>query len=557
MTMIAGPPPSLMASGEEALERWSKQRRAWRPSGVTVESVIIFLIASAAYMALGSWLVLDEHVLVFDGLSRLSHAFFVFWNAPPKLTAIGFVWPPIATLVFLPFAAIKPLATSLLALPLTSAIFGALLLVMVNRVLALARMPRWQRYPLVAAFGANPMIAFYAANGMAEVLYLFFLIGAIYAFMRWYLTRAPGALIAAAVFFSLGILSRYEVFGWAVALTGSIALTSIRQRVTRAELEGTLLTYLAPIAYGVGLWLFFNWLILNDPLFWLKHQAPGGPANGPPGTTGPSLTVAGPHPSAAHVSRELVGLNWHLFLLTLPTLIALVALFALRGDLMALTLAVFLSLNAAFTGLLIYVSHADAYSQLRYNMRAIPLALIGSAWVVTRFAGRVRVAAGAVVLVLLIAAIPQTWHVMRTFPQQYLEQSFTRALATGRDQEGSSSLGGYRVGIAEQRRMADYVTANVHGRNAILTDDAQTFSVMLLTGRPGLFFDRIDKGDRAWLTVRDSPFGKVAYMLASASPNDLISSRYPQAARTALPGLEPVYRVGSLVLLRVARRPPA
>jgi len=106
-----------------------------------VENAGLFLAATAAYGALGLWLVLREHVLVYDGLARLSHAYFVWWNAPPKLTAIGFVWPPIATLMFLPFAAIKPLATSLAALPLSSAVFGALLLVMLNRLFTLMRMP--------------------------------------------------------------------------------------------------------------------------------------------------------------------------------------------------------------------------------------------------------------------------------------------------------------------------------------------------------------------------------------------------------------------------------
>ena len=544
MTMIAGPPPSLMAPGEEALERWSKQRRAWRPSGVTVESVIIFLIASAAYMALGSWLVLDEHVLVFDGLSRLSHAFFVFWNAPPKLTAIGFVWPPIATLVFLPFAAIKPLATSLLALPLTSAIFGALLLVMVNRVLALARMPRWQRYPLVAAFGANPMIAFYAANGMAEVLYLFFLIGAIYAFMRWYLTRAPGALIAAAVFFSLGILSRYEVFGWAVALTGSIALTSIRQRVTRAELEGTLLTYLAPIAYGVGLWLFFNWLILGTPFFFLDQQTPGAPlspgAVPPPSTSQNSL-------SAVHVANQLVSLNFNLFPLTAFVLGALVVVLFQRRDLMTFSLLTMLVLNASFTWLIVLESGALSYLQLRYNMRAMPIALAGVAWLFLLARGRQKTLIWAAALVVLIVSVPITGRTMEHFKYQFREVDFIRAV-TGH--------GGIPDQLNGDRAVARYVSAHVRERNSILTDDSQTFGALLISGRPDLFVDRIDHGDGKWLEILSYPWGKVAYMLVIPGGPDLAMLRYPGAADGRQPGLDPVFKAGKYVLLRVSARPP-
>jgi hypothetical protein len=536
---------------------YEKPRRQRALTARQRETAAVFFVAFVSYAVLGWRIVVRDHIVMFDAVARLSHAYFVWWNSPPKLAAVGFVWPPIATVVFLPFTLVKPLATSLLALPLTSAFFAGVMFVFLNKTLALLGLGLRYRIPMLLLFALNPMVAFYSANGMSEVVYLSFLVASVYFFLSWYFNRRGTMLVNAGIFFSVGILSRYEVFTWAIVLAGVICAVLVRRRASRVEIEGTLISYLAPLSYGVGLWLFFNWLILNDPLFWLKHQAPGGPTNGPPGTTGASLTVAGPRPSAAHVSSELVGLNWHLFVLTLPTLTALLALFAFRSDLMAMTLAVFLSLNAAFTGLLIYVSHAEAYSQLRYNMRAMPLALIGSAWVVTRFAGRARVLAGAVVVVLLAVAIPQTWQVMQTFPQQYLEQSFTRAVATGKDQEGSGSLGGYRVGIAEQRRMAAYVKANIVGRDAILTDDAQTFSVMLLTGAPGLFLDRIDHGDTQWLTVLDAPFGKVAYMLVSQSPDDLISARYPQLTHRGMRGFRTVYSVGSLVLIRVARVPPS
>ena len=104
-----------------------------------------------------------------------------------------------------------------------SAVFGGLLLVVLDRLFQLVRMTRLRRYPLLVAFGVNPMVAFYASNGMAEIVYLFFLVAAVYAFLRWYLTRAPGALIVASVCFALGILSRYEVFIWAAVLTVTIA----------------------------------------------------------------------------------------------------------------------------------------------------------------------------------------------------------------------------------------------------------------------------------------------------------------------------------------------
>lgn len=537
------------------LERFEKRRYRFRLGPAGREALALFVIAFTAYAVLGWRVVVQQHVVLFDAVARLSHAYFVWWNSPPKLTAVGFVWPPISTFVFLPLAAIKPVATSLLALPLTTAFFAGAMLVFLSRTLELLGMPRTHRFPLLAAFAVNPMIAFYASNGMSEMVYLAFLMGGVYSFLRWYLERRPTMLVLAGIFFSIGILSRYEVFTWAMVLTGVIGAALIRQHVTRQELEGTLIAYLAPISYGIGLWLFFNWLILKDPLFWLRHQAPGTAANVPNAPA--RLAVPGaPHVSAQHVAGELLDLNWHLFPLTLLVLAGLGILFLTRRDLMALTLGVFISLNAAFTGLLIYLSRSEAYLQLRYNMRAMPLALVGAAWLYVRLRGRARRAAWVGTLAVLLAGLPITWHSMQTFRQQYLEQAFTRALSTGRDQEGAASTGGYRVGIAQQRRIAEYVKAHVRGRDAILTDDAQTFSVMLLSGRPDIFLDRIDKGDAQWLSVLAFPFGRVRYLLLSSGANDLVASRYPRLLTGSLPGLTPVFREGGFTLVRVAKRRP-
>ncbi|HSO01650.1 MAG TPA: hypothetical protein VLS46_03930, partial [Gaiellaceae bacterium] len=306
--------------GERARSVFRKARRRRGLSPVGRETLVLFTISFAAYGALGYRVVVQQHLVVFDALSRLSHAYFVWHNQPPKLAAVGFVWPPLSTVVFLPFAIVKPVATSLAALPLTSAVFAAGLLCVLNRIFQLAGMPRLHRFPLLVAFGVNPMILFYATNGMSEIVYLYFLVAGVFFFFKWYLDRIPSSLILAAVCFSAGILSRYEVITWAVLLTGVVVLALIRQHVTRTELEGTVIAYLAPISYGVSLWLFFNWLILSDPLFFLRNQAPGGTRR--PGEVSASLTVAGERIPAAELAGRIVELNWQLFPLTLVVLVA-------------------------------------------------------------------------------------------------------------------------------------------------------------------------------------------------------------------------------------------
>lgn len=535
-----------------------KTRRSYKLGPVAVETLALFALSFAAYAALGYRVVVQQHVVVFDALSRLSHAYFVWHNQPPKLAAIGFVWPPLSTVVFLPFAAIKPLATSLAALPLTSAVFAAALLCVLNRLFQLAEMPRLQRYLLLLALAVNPMILFYATNGMSEIVYLYFLVAGVYFFFKWYLDRIPSSLILASVFLTAGILSRYEVIIWAIVLTAAITIALIRQHVLRLELEGSMLAYLAPIAYGVSMWLFFNWLIVGDPLHWLRSQTP----NAAPSAYA-SLSFDEPRIdlSAGAIARELLDLNAQIFAPTVLVAVALLAHAFVRRDLMSTTLLVVLTLNAAFTGILVYVTDVLSYFQLRYNLRAVPLALVGIAWLYVVARRRQKNAVIAFALVAMLASIPLSWRLMQTYPHQFAEQAFTRALATGEDQEGTRSLSSYgrfyTIGTGDARRMARIVLDVVRPGEVVLTDDAQTFSVMLVSGKPGIFFDRIDRGDERWFEVLEAPFGKVDYVLVATGPEDVIQGRYAGLGRTRVPGFTVVSRTERFLLARVAAARPS
>ena len=113
-------------------------------------ALVLFGVSFGGYAALGWYTTV--HLVVGDATSRLTHAYDVFWNHPAKLSALGFVWPPLMSAVFLPFALIKPLATSLWALPLMSAFCAAALLVTLERALAHSGLRRSVRLLLVVLF---------------------------------------------------------------------------------------------------------------------------------------------------------------------------------------------------------------------------------------------------------------------------------------------------------------------------------------------------------------------------------------------------------------------
>ena len=561
-TATVPPPPAHSRDLRvTAPARWPR----WLPSALVLESLAVFAVFAAIYFVVGYRVVVDQHVVNFDALARLAHAYFVWWNEPQKLASVGFVWPPMQTLIFLPYALIRPLATSLAALPAASATFMAGMIVVLNRALALTQMRWFARYPLLAAFGLNPMIVYYGANGMAEAVYLFFLVAGIYFLLRWDLAKQAHLLAFVGVAMALALLSRYEMLPFALAIGAAIALIIVTDRARRGssqEVEASLVLYLAPIAYAGAAWLFFNWLILGDPLYFLTFGATtadiGASQQNIAGL--PGVQVGG----LVSVVVYLTKLNFALFPLTVFVFAALLITALARRNLMAAVLAALVATNAAVTAYLFLKERDPNLMQLRYNMRAMPIALIGAGWLYYVWRPpAARIAIWVATLAVLVGSIAMTWRTMETYTYQYEENVFLRAVQTGNDQEGSVGIAGYPIGIADEREMAEYISANVPAGDVILTDDAQTLGVMLLNGHPDRFFDRIDHGEGPWMAALDEPYGKVDYLLVSTDERcrkpcqDLVRMRYPGILENEVPGMHVVYRTGRYVLVKVDRRPPA
>src|SRR4051812_27154504 len=79
---------------------WHRLGRRVELSASAKEAIRVFTVAYVVYAAIGLKVVVWQHVVMFDAMSRLAHAFFVWHNLPPKLASVGFVWPPVATIVF-------------------------------------------------------------------------------------------------------------------------------------------------------------------------------------------------------------------------------------------------------------------------------------------------------------------------------------------------------------------------------------------------------------------------------------------------------------------------
>jgi hypothetical protein len=495
-------------------------KRPSRRSRVSL-STGVFFVSFALYLLLGWRITLHLHVTPGDAVSRLAHAYYVFWNAPAKLAAVGFVWPPLITAVFLPLVVLKPLGSSLWALPIMSALVGAALLTSLASFLGRCGMPALQRLALVTLFGVNPMIACYASNGMSEILGMWLLALAVAAFVRWHDDVQPKQLILIGIFLGLGALVRYELALWVLVLLPAIAWSIVRRRGRAVEFEASMVAILAPIAYGLGVWTFLNWSILGSPFAWLSAETTQTFAWSQGADYGTGIGRVTLLDAVRVVSRE----NVELFaLVPIAALVALVVGIA-RRSIVGSTLAAALILNALSTIAIAVHTNTAHIFELRFNTRAMPLVLVTVGWLYSTARTRAqRLAIWGAAAVSLVACIPLTWHAMKAFPYRLDESMFTAAVATGKDQ--SHLIPG--IDPVADERMAAYILAHTRRRDSVLTDDAETFEVILATGHPDLFVDRVDHGDARWIEVARNPADAgVRYVLVSWIDRDLVTSVYP------------------------------
>lgn len=544
------PVPELLREERRARANLPEpRRREW------LEPAIVFAVGYAAYAALGTSLVTGADLVVGDAQSRLAHAYFVWWNEPSKLAAIGFYWPPLQTLVLLPLALIPALASSLVALPLTSALFGAGLLVVLWQSLTWAGVGRAPRLAIVALFGANPLYAFYAVNGMGEILALSLLALGVWTFLRW--SRDPhwADLLIVGAALAFGTLARYEVALYTAPLAFAIVVVHLRRRDKITQIEASLLALTVPILYGVLLWAYINSTIAGDPVAFLRA---GVPAELPPD---PAFD------NPLRLLVDAIATDASIFPLTLVVAATLLATGVRRRDGIAFALACLLLLNILTTFALLLAARQGYLLELRYNMRSLPLTLLASAWLLAQaHPSRRRLGAGALAVVLLLT-IPLTGRTMLRHDRELGERISTdvvRVRPRSRSDDFVRTVlrrpprlsddGAAGVDIRSQRAMADYIRSRVRGRNAILTDDSRTFGVILADGKPGRYLDRIDFGERHWLEVLRRPVGRVEYVLLVDRPYDLDRTvvEYPTIRSGGSPPfLRLVHREGPYQLYQV------
>ena len=474
--------------------------RLTRLTGRLGEGQAIFALGLALNLAMAWVVVFRLNIFVTDSMARTVHAWQVFFSADPKLAYIGFIWAPLPTLLQLPLVLLPPLRVYGISGNVLTAVMGAATLVSLNRILRRYGVGGRMREALLLLFALNPMVLFYAGNGLSEMTFVFFTILSVDYLIAWRAERTTGSLVLMGVALALALLARYDTAVHAAVLL-PVLLLLVRERPSRPqEAEAVAMTALLPVAFAGGLWLLFNLMIMGDALNFARGAYSNAAQIGYQMTMLPVIAQLTGNPPAIvrFIAEQVTGLfpffSIGLFLLLLD--------FARTRDRLSLSIALLALSFPGFQALNFFGGQSAAF--LRYFILAIPFGIVIAGHLLWRMRGQpgYRAGAAAILVTLAMSDVASGLAMGRANEWGQWNDIFVRAVVTGQ-----------RVDTwAEERQLADYLVAHVRGPG-VLVDDFQGYRVIFFSERPDLF---VATGDSDFDTVLRNPVGRVQYVLASS-----------------------------------------
>ncbi|MFN8141866.1 MAG: hypothetical protein U0R29_05975 [Solirubrobacterales bacterium] len=520
------------------------------------ESGIIFAIFAIVYGVVGYFMLTDARIVDFISLEHLNEAYMVFWNDPPRLAAIGLDAATFSSIVYMPLSLVKPVATSLVAIPVMSAIAAGMLMASLNTLMRICEINLVFRVIILILFGLNPLFVFYAGSGDPEMLGLVLLAIALSSTIAWSVTDQTRHLAGAGLAMGLAVMVDYGYILVALGFMVAFMVISATKKDDGLKARSTLLLFLTPVTYSLLFWCLMNWVLLGNPFEWVTAQ------NG--------VIQVNTSGALQAVTTDVGGSLGDLFEVTLGVApLALIAGFIL-------IIGAFLKKDATGWGLLAVGLCIAAFPVIRavaadeadlLNLFVgLPLAVFAIAAVAWFGKDGWGVVAAVVIAVGLIVAIPLSWNAMQDYRFQNQAEAFTRWVDTGDSQEGTKSLGDYTVGIDPELAMARYLNNEIpQEKTSILVDQNFSYGVMLTSGRPQNFFDRVDRGEDDWQSAIDDPWkwnqenpdDQVRYMLITTSrAGDQIAKKWPTAVEGGEAGLRPIFRTDRYVLVEISETKP-
>jgi len=503
------------------------------PRARVTEGAVVFAVALAGYLVAASVLVFVAETMTGDAWSRVGNALYVIGSRDPHLAAIGFVWPPLPSILVMPLLLVRDAWPALVsegfAANLVSAVAMAGAVYQLRGTLMDWAVPGPSRIGLTALFALHPLIIETAANGETEAVFVLLLIMATRSFAAWLRFADASALVFAGVLIALIYLTRYEglaVAAGAVLLTAGVTYQRTpgdrRARVVGASADALIVG--TPFIAAFAAWAVVSWIIVGNPfetfasIYGSSSQL----------QLGAEITRErsgqGSAGAVSHAARQVLGLA--------PALIVLVpigiAVSLARRDRRSLAVLGLLGATVCFSLWTFFTGRS--FGWLRFYVIAIPMAILLSGLIIAsvarmrqRFLASVlRIAMVAIVAVGLPAAA-----VTVTDPLLAPEEANRVAsIVTGTPIESTPGTARYRTG----GEIARYLDALALPDGSVLVDTWLGFPTVLRSSRPLQFVITSDRDFSAAVTD-PSTFG-VTYLLvpepAYLGSVDALNRTYPE-----------------------------
>ncbi|MBX7454801.1 hypothetical protein GR927_43040 [Mycolicibacterium sp. 3033] len=492
--------------------------RRWR--GLALFGALCLL-----YVVVGAVLVLRYNIFEPDAPNRVANAGFALQSRHPHLSAIGFVWNPLPSLVELPLVwlsqwpGLSALKHAGLAGVIQSALFMSGAAMMVRRIaLDVGASPLWRRIA-TAGFALHPVIVIYGASGLSEAAQMFCLLWCVRYVMRWCTSRWVGDLAWAGMALGVGYLARYEVIPAAAAAAAMVAVLTWRRSAPEMRWSATVTDVVIvtfPVVTAVSVWAITGWII-NDELF-ATVSSQYGNASQVAGRLARGTADAGAQWSV--VASRLFGMQP---LVGVAVAVALVVAVAHRRAAPLVPVVVF---GATLTFAAVAQHDSMTFGWFRFYLLAIPL-VICVALACWQKQDAVRAVAVALVAASVVVAIPVTTPLIVDQDIAYgqLEAGFASLIDPESHPPGEDPA---RRRLLSERRLAQWFDDKELPEGSVLMDTFLTWGVWLSSEHPKQFvitsdYDFVAALNRPW------DFG-IRYIVATNPKRnvaDALNRRYP------------------------------
>ena len=505
---------------------------------VTVEAprrrrsgTLLFSVLAMLYFAIGYLLVMRYNLFDPDATSRVANADYVISSRDPHLSAIGFVWNPLPSLVELPVLQLArwwpPLRTHGLAGVVQSAAFMAAAALMVRRI-ALDRAvgTGWRRLA-VACFALQPMVLVYGGSGMSEAAETFAILWCVRHLMLWTGTRHPRELAWAGMALGIGYLSRYEVVPAAIgaAVFVSVVTMSGAQYSRTARALANVAIVMFPIVIASTLWAISGWVV-NQELFATLSSRYSNDSIVEAALRRDGLAGSAGSGDWVSVAARLFGMQPFVGIAAGAAIVQ--AMLTRRSAALAPIVTFGPILAFAAWGQLTSMT----FGWFRYYLLAIPLVVCVALalWSGGDRPPKTRRFAAVLVSLSIVVGYPVT--IMASLNErignQPLQFGFTSLLFPARFTPERPQNQWYRRLMVDDRVLADYLDRQRLPAGSVLMDTFNTWGVWLTSARPKQFVITSDYDFKAAL---NRPWAHdVQYLLVSSpavGDADALNVRYP------------------------------